>query len=301
MPDGGLLFLHALTGLHPGSGAALDAIDLPVQRERHTSWPLIPGSSLKGVLRAATKVGDERDEDHKNCWLTVFGPETVTDTESHAGAITVTDARILAFPVRSLQGVFAWATCPAVLTRLAQDVKLAPGTLSLPAEMPQVVDGEILCAPDTLVINDETVVLEEYDFHRRGNYEAWATALAARITGDAALQDRFKARLAILSDNDFGHFVRYATEVTARIGLEAWTKTVKNGALFYQEVLPPETLFYSVIRSEHRTGTPKEMEAAAAMDWLRETVPDVIQIGADETIGRGFCATRMHRPAQGGA
>ena len=44
---------------------------------------------------------------------------------SHAGAITLTDARILAFPVRSLKGVFAWVTCPAVLERLARDLGLA--------------------------------------------------------------------------------------------------------------------------------------------------------------------------------
>ena len=47
----GLLFLHAQTAIHPGSGTALGVVDLPVQRERHTQWPVIPGSSLKGVLR----------------------------------------------------------------------------------------------------------------------------------------------------------------------------------------------------------------------------------------------------------
>ena len=46
-----LLFLHAQTGLHPGSGTALGAVDLPIQRERYTQWPVIPGSTLKGILR----------------------------------------------------------------------------------------------------------------------------------------------------------------------------------------------------------------------------------------------------------
>ncbi len=50
MPDSALLFIHCLTGLHPGSGTALGVVDLPVQRERHTRWPIVPGSSLKGVL-----------------------------------------------------------------------------------------------------------------------------------------------------------------------------------------------------------------------------------------------------------
>src|SRR5207253_4223138 len=50
-----LLFLHAQTALHPGSGAALGTVDLPVQRERHTQWPTIASSALKGVLRDAIR------------------------------------------------------------------------------------------------------------------------------------------------------------------------------------------------------------------------------------------------------
>jgi CRISPR-associated protein Cmr4 len=52
MPETTLLFLHALTAMHPGSGTALGVVDLPVQRERHTGWPTIPGTSVKGVLKA---------------------------------------------------------------------------------------------------------------------------------------------------------------------------------------------------------------------------------------------------------
>ena len=48
--SGGLLGLHAQTALHPGSGTALGTVDLPVQRERHTHWPTIAGSALKGIL-----------------------------------------------------------------------------------------------------------------------------------------------------------------------------------------------------------------------------------------------------------
>src|SRR5437867_2434986 len=50
-PAGGLLGLHAQTALHPGAGTALGTVDLPVQRERHTHWPTIAGSALKGILR----------------------------------------------------------------------------------------------------------------------------------------------------------------------------------------------------------------------------------------------------------
>ncbi len=104
MTETAMLFLHALTGLHPGSGTALGVVDLPVQRERHTGWPTIPGTSLKGVIRAEAKRLPLSDS-----FYAVFGPDTQNAAE-HAGAVAFTDARILAFPVRSLKGVFAWVS-----------------------------------------------------------------------------------------------------------------------------------------------------------------------------------------------
>ena len=47
------LFLVCETPLHAGSGDSLGVVDLPIQRERHTSFPKIEGSSLKGALRQA--------------------------------------------------------------------------------------------------------------------------------------------------------------------------------------------------------------------------------------------------------
>src|SRR5437764_15259727 len=119
---GGLLGLHALTGLHPGSGAALGTVDLPVQRERHTHWPTVAGSALKGILRDACReriaqrhdleqmeqFDDERDEQGQvkrratrkeqareradaTMELTeLFGPPAGQSSD-FAGAVSVTD------------------------------------------------------------------------------------------------------------------------------------------------------------------------------------------------------------------
>ncbi|NMB17226.1 MAG: hypothetical protein GX980_08970 [Firmicutes bacterium] len=48
----GVLFLYGQSWLHPGAGASTGSIDLPVQREVHTDYPMIPASSVKGSLRA---------------------------------------------------------------------------------------------------------------------------------------------------------------------------------------------------------------------------------------------------------
>ena len=115
MPDSAFLFIHAITSVHPGSGTALGHVDLPIQRERHTDWPMIPGSSLKGVLRDALGAADRLSEEER---LAVFGPDQRSAHE-HAGAIALTDARILGFPVRSLAGVFAWLAMQLIVWGLA--------------------------------------------------------------------------------------------------------------------------------------------------------------------------------------
>ena len=293
----GLLFLHAQTALHPGSGTALGVVDLPVQRERHTQWPVIPGSSLKGVLRDCCrrqvpgKRAKEADADAD--LAAAFGPPT-DEADKHAGALSLTDARILAFPVRSLRGVFAWATCPAVLERLGRDLMLA-GLPPLPS-VPSLKSEQMACsAGSPLLVDSNKVVLEEFEFTRVGDARQIAEWVAGHAVTDAATQERVKTSLAVLADDDFTHFVKHATEVVARVGLDYERKTVKRGALFYQEFLPAETLFYSVVfaNASRRKGDSKT--AAEVLAYLQQGLAHVpvLQIGGDETTGKGLCLVRL--------
>jgi CRISPR type III-B/RAMP module RAMP protein Cmr4 len=43
-----ILYIFTRTPLHVGAGSSVGAIDQPIQRERHTGFPIIPASSLKG-------------------------------------------------------------------------------------------------------------------------------------------------------------------------------------------------------------------------------------------------------------
>ena len=285
MSDKSLLFIHALTGLHPGSGTALGVVDLPVQRERHTDWPLIPGSSLKGVMRAECKQKDAPNV------LAAFGSETDSASD-HAGAVAFSDARILAFPVRSLTGVFAWVTCRAVLTRLKRDLRLIGG--HFPA-VPTVEKNQAACPDQSpLIAHDGRLMLEEFEFCRSDSNVEIADWIANHAVQDAGTADRLRSHLAILHDDDFTHFVRNATEVVARVGLDAERKTVRKGALFYEEYLPAETLFYSlVLCRDSRLSNSQLSSAADILQWLRSHAPQTLQIGGGETVGKGFCAVRF--------
>jgi CRISPR-associated protein Cmr4 len=316
--DNALLFIHAQTALHPGTGTALGTVDLPIQRERHTGWPTISGSSLKGVIRDETRPA-ERDSTEFQQWLAVFGPET-NEAELHAGAISLTDARVLAFPVRSARSVFAWVTCPEALRRLARDAKLAGQEVPFAADDFRALnvsdcEGRAFASSETLLAIEDgaqkNLLLEEYDFVIQSDAPGTdATTRVAEWLARYAIADEFtRARLpqhlVILSDTEFTHFVRHATEVAARIGLDYETKTVTDGALFYEEFLPAETLMYTVVLANEsrrkfaengsgRRSTP--MTADEVLSYVTDRLPagSVLQIGGNETIGKGLCAVRIN-------
>jgi CRISPR-associated protein Cmr4 len=283
-----LLFIHAQTGLHPGSGTALGTVDLPVQRERHTQWPVIPGSTLKGILRDACRRAAGNDDN----LLAAFGPETA-DADKHAGAISLTDARILAFPVRSLKGVFAWVTCSTVLERLHRDLRLGGNASALELQPAPAKDKALCQQGSPLLVDGNKIVLEEFEFERTADANGVADWIASRAVSDEFTRKRLKSHLVVLHDDDFTHFVRHATEVVARVGLDYERKTVKKGALFYEEFLPAETLFYSVILASPSRRDGHGQDAGGNLQYLSDKLPPILQIGGDETIGKGLCAVRL--------
>ena len=204
-----------------------------------------------------------------------------------------TDARILAFPVRSLRGVFAWVTCPMVLERFSRDLSLA-GLTGWTGPVPEVKHETMLCAEGSPVLMEGSqAVLEEFEFTRTGE----APTVLEWLAGNAAVDDDARGRLAkhlvVLHDDDFTHFVQYATEVTARIGLDHVKRTVKDGALFYQEFLPPETLMYVLVLAQDSRRPQSGFSAGEMMAVFRRALPGTLQIGAGETIGKGLCRVRL--------
>ena len=106
------------TPMHAGGGSKEEVIDLPIQKEAHSNWPCVYGSSMKGALRARAETQVNMST---NLITQAFGPDTLNASE-HAGALLVSDARLLLLPVRSLTSHFKLVTCPALLTRLVGDL-----------------------------------------------------------------------------------------------------------------------------------------------------------------------------------
>ncbi len=305
-----LLTLYTRTPLHVGSGTSVDVVDLPIMRERITGFPVIPSTSLKGVLRQWTR--DARKPDGSLVLTeeegrTLFGedrkPDEKTGIASHAGCVQIMEAKILAFPVRSLAGCFAWLTCPAALERFQRDTGLLRHADGKPLPFPQPPKDKVVAGADLLV--NGQIVLEEYALalDRALKPDTDDRKLVEKLTGVAAdplWTGKLAARLAVVHDENFQHFVTTCTEVVARIKVDPTSRTVDGGALFNQENVPCEALFYSVLtvlpprRDTGEKDMAKALTSANAklVELLPEANPPILQIGGDETTGHGLCETK---------
>ncbi|TWB10070.1 CRISPR-associated Cmr4 family protein [Nitrospirillum amazonense] len=265
-----MLGLLAETPIHPGSGQDDGTIDLPVQREKITGHPVIPGSSVKGGLRDHVRVRG-LDEATVNDW---FGKQ------DNAGAVMVGDARLLLLPVRSLTGAYRWLTCPYLVERLARDLRRAgldAAGVAAPTLPPAPDAPPVLAAGKT----GDDLFLEERSFTITGGVPAGLVAAIGRLIGDDGARNRLAGQIAIVGDDDFAWFARYALTVQARNSLDPDRKTSKN--LWYEETLPPDTVFHVSLASR----VPGRDEAVAGLGALFREQP-YLQLGANETVGQGW-------------
>lgn len=279
-----MLYIYAETPMHPGSGAVVNtSVDLPIQRERHTEYPMIQGSSLKGVLKGHAKNVGFTSEDIKR----VFGPES---GDEGAGAIAVTDGRILAFPVRILAGAFGWVICPTVLTRFRRD--LSNAGFEAKWNIPAVTSNNSAIVPVNSGAKIEgSVYVEDLRLSIDGskNISDIATEFQSCLSDEDVykpVRNKLAKDLILVSDEVFKDLVKYTTEVTARIRINPKTGTAAETALFYEEYLPTDTLMYALV-----IGTNRALNEDIRK--LKNLNGQVIQIGANETIGRGFAKIKV--------
>lgn len=284
-------YITVRTPLHAGSGSDLGVVDLPIQREHHTGHPKIEGSSLKGAIRERFR---RLKQDGANGVTgahidALFGPDS-TEDDLHAGALGLTDARILLFPVKSLKGVFAWVTSPSVLQRWKDELESAGVSIewSVPAEN-TVCENTVLAA--TRENEARKIVLEEYTFDVKPDSDA--TAVAEWLRDRVLQNEQLPHRLAVLGDDAFRDFTEMSTEVITRTRIDSDTGTVAQGGLFTEEYLPAESvLYFLTLHAPLQNGQYDVFEDEHAIDFFRANLPDALQIGGNATTGKGL--VRIH-------
>ncbi|OZG70349.1 type III-B CRISPR module RAMP protein Cmr4 [Hahella sp. CCB-MM4] len=292
--------LYTHTVLHCGTGQSVGVVDLPIARDRATHLPLVPASSVRGVLREA--ITETKGVEVAN---RLFGPQKVsTNEDSYAGALSIGDAHLLLLPVRALQGIIAYVTCPFILKRYRRDMKLN-------MDVPVPEGGTALHAEknQNLLINKDDsdaslIVLEDLDLkpQRHDCADQWADVIAAVIfpgeekeVRDA--RDDLTQRFLILPDSVFIFLAETATEIRTRIRINQETGVVQKGALWSEENLPAETVLwggYALTESRSR-----ENNATAEQLAVHIPTTELLQLGGNAGIGHGL--VRFFKEASGGS
>ena len=310
-----LLTIFTRTPLHVGAGASVGAVDQPVIRERHTRFPVIPGSALKGVLadlfmdkeevqkvERKDKDGNVTGHDHirikeRNAWI-LFGDNSNKNGAAHNGALLVGESKLLAFPVRSAKGCFAFVTCPLALERFNRDTGLG-------IPIPQISTNEsIAVLQDTVLTINGSVILEEYPLNlEKSRWTIGKDSPLKCLSDDAAwLGDKddadFGKRLAVISDELFQYFVENDCEIAQHNRIDDEKGVVEGGALFNQENVPSEAMFYCVMYAKDYVAaeSEKNLSAKQVMKVLEDRLNaegKLLQIGADITTGLGWCSVKI--------
>lgn len=298
------LYLYVETPLHAGTGSGLSSIDLPIQRERTTQYPMIQGSGIKGKLRATAEdfFKDEKGEKDEKKVAIIFGPSTKSgESNDHAGALIAGDARILLFPVRSLNGVFAYTTSYDVLNRFKRDMERGHTEQVIPWNVPAPIDNKALATTNSVVQANNTLVLEDFSFETQADPQVDAIAkwIAESALPDLGAGDywanKVRNSLVILPNDDFRDFSLYATEIITRVRISREKKTVEKGALWTEEHLPTDTLLYVPIYATKARNNGSTMDAKEVLDAVKPLGTgkgNYLQLGGDETVGRGLVRIR---------
>lgn len=281
-----VLSIFTRTPLHVGAGSSVGAIDMPVVRERHTRFPVIPGSSIKGVLADLWNDSDNVDEKYirklESEARKIFGDNEVKGDNACAGKVLLGEGKLLTFPVRSANGCFAFITCPLAMQRFSRDI-------GKDLKIPQVEDNKALTNSKELCLTDK-IILEEFSLTVGDNFipQEWFAELKS-LNNDSIWKDNLESHLVVVSNELFMYFVENACEIANHNSIDDKTGVATDGALFCQENVPSEAMFYSVLNVVKET----DEDLLNKISIKLQENNNLIQIGANVTTGLGWCSVLM--------
>lgn len=267
-----LYLITAHTNMHVGSGKQSYAIiDNLVQRDAITGLPVIHSSSLKGALREffTQQLGKDHD-----LIIHAFGKEmTHDDRNNSAGEFRFFNGHLLSIPVRSNVKPFFRATSSLIYTQLKET--LNNSNISLSENIRGVFNrlenlNSSSCYHFDQALSGENVILEDFDKEAIFNDEVNTRDLKDLFGEDLVWLD--PVTLSELCDDNH-------LPVIARNSLENGRST----NLWYEQIVPRQTRFVTTIMYP----SDSDAQFRSFEDYL--TANQLIQIGANASIGYGFC------------
>ncbi len=285
--------IMTLDPLHVGTGGnRLGRVDLSIVREPGTRLPKIPGTALHGAIRQYAAVryeklqcagsGQNIDKNKQHCKdpqcpiCYTFGYLKGSDG-GQSGCVSISDARLLLFPVYSLAGP-VWVTCPSILAEFRLDASVA--------------DDKIKGAVGKEHLNLGWLML-------------------AKENGEFALPDHvpatIKERAMLVSDKLFSQIVNSNLEVRTSVSIDPETGAAVDKFLFTYEAIPRAALLWCDVVEDDYRKNPQKPETFPAWPILQTKTGhafdkaerwqeplDVVQAGLKlaEHLGIGGMGTR---------
>jgi CRISPR-associated protein Cmr4 len=249
--------ITAKTNLHAGNEntSSYGLIDKSVQRDVLTALPCIHASSLKGALNEFFTVKKKKDG---HFLLTVFGADkSGNNRDTQKGSYSFFDAQLLSIPVQSNNRLFYRATAPGVLKRFAEQLGLF---------------GIEYTAFNLDFDLERPVVFTEAGT-KLGDFTAGVQAPNEEVT---RLEKLIGKDIALFSDKQFKELCDDDS-----LPIIARNKLGENKNLWYEQIVPQETVFYSLFLSGENEDITKELDG------------EIVQIGANATIGFGYCQFKL--------
>jgi len=246
-----ITYLMLLSPLHTG-GTTQEGNLLGIARESHTNLPYIPSSTIRGRLRASVT-----DQDQK---FALFGNEIADGAQLEQGSIWIGDGSLLWIPVPSLSHGVVWISCPLLIKRWLR----ASGntTLTVPDEY------------STSLSKDKPIYLK--DAILKDGLKEWS-GWKNYIKGSDI------SRVVILPDQHCATLINMSLWRQVKVKLTD-SKTVQDGSFRYEEAIPPDSLMYFTwgITAQANGSSDQTRQE------FQKILPNLMQIGGQESLGRGF-------------
>jgi len=238
-----------ITNMHVGSGDINFDI-VDNQVQKEGKLPIIHSSSLKGALR-------EHFEKKSNFIKEIFGDE------DNPGSYIFFESRLLTRPVRSNKRPYFNAASPEVIKELIDMLEVLDVYEDLKKSLENFYNQIKDIKEITLINSDfnEAVLEDEIAKNKTINID----------------ENIKKLGLSNLAIYPFEKFQELELPVIARNKID---DNGKSENLWYEEIVPRGSSFYTFIIKSSNEEANKEFD---------ELLKEVIQIGANKSIGYGFC------------
>lgn len=245
---------ETLSPLLSGAGEGHGIADISLQRDSVMDIPKVDGSAIKGALKEAELFQENM-------------------------RLSFSDLRLLFFPVKASHNLYALITCPFCLQRFRKEMLWYQYA---DEKFDKYIKQNCAFMPDNELrmwkTNEKFITLADKPY----GISVFSEKNMENLFSSLGMQKGDIERIALVSDQDFKHFVQQETEIIQRIDVE------KN-YIFTEEYLPEKTILYGIVDifpdllDESHTSALSRIENKQAIE---------LHLGKNNTLGKGWIRLR---------